>query len=462
MNTWLIQRQLERAFGRTAGFEPQLLKFVAMVDATYRQADEDRRMNEHIVQVSSTELQSANDQLRSLIKALPDTYIHLLADGTVKECQGAVEQLNGVPVWTLIGRLLADTCLAPVADQILAAARSSRACGQPQQLEVQIGSSQSTSFLDIRVAPTELGSSAVVVREVTKERQAQAQLAQAQKLEAIGQLAAGIAHEINTPTQYIGDNLRFLRDALTDVSRLLDAVERAVNASDPVAELQSLTETCSQLDLAFLRTECPSALAQSLDGVERVSHIVYSMKEFAHPDGGEKGTIDLNRVVTSATTVCRNEWKYLARLDLVLCAELPMVPAFAGDIGQVVLNLVVNAAHAIKGRFGDREQSGLITVSTYLGDDRVVLEVRDNGEGIVPEHRERIFEQFFTTKPVGQGTGQGLALVRRIVVDRHGGDVTFESKHGEGSTFRVALPLGGRYLVRQGTNGKAQPASGMS
>jgi signal transduction histidine kinase len=443
MTTWLLQRQLERVFGPGAEFDPQLQRLVAMVDATYRQNDEERRMAEHVLSTSSEELQTANDQLRSLIRALPDTYVNLLADGTVKECQGAVERLGGVPVWTLIGKRLADTCLAPVAEQIVAAARLSQTSSQPQQLEVKLGTGESAVFLDIRVAPTELGSSAVVLREVTRERRAQAQLAQAQKLEAIGQLAAGIAHEINTPTQYIGDNLRFLRDTFAEVDRLLQVVERAASSEDAADALREIAAECGRMDLGFLRSECPQALSQSLDGIERVSHIIYSMKEFAHPDRGEKDAVDLNRIATSATTVCRNEWKYVAVLDLDLCPDLPTVPAFAGDIGQVILNLVVNAAHAIKGRFGDGSREGRIGVRTRRLDATVAVEVSDNGTGIAAQHQNRIFEQFFTTKPVGQGTGQGLALVQRIVVDRHGGKVSFESRPGEGTTFRIELPLDG-------------------
>jgi signal transduction histidine kinase len=444
--TRLLQRQLEKVFGRTDGFEEPLATFVALVDAAYSQGDEERRMNAHVSRLASQELQAANAQLRSLVNVLPDMCVLLAADGTVQNCLGGVAVLHGTPTWKLVGAPIGETVLGPVAAQLLAVAAASRADGAPRQVEVRLGEGADASVLDIRVAATELDGCLLVVRDVTAQRQSQAHAAQAQKLEAIGQLAAGIAHEINTPTQYIGDNLRFLRDAFAEIEQLLLAVAGIDPAADTAAALAAVLDVRARLDLAFLRAECPLALAQSLDGVERVSHIVYSMKEFAHPDRGEKTAVDLNRVISSATTVSRNEWKYVADLALEL-GTVPQIPAYAGDLGQVVLNLVVNAAHAIKARFGGEEKGGRITLRTRAEDDRVVLEVEDNGTGIAPEHQPRVFEQFFTTKPVGQGTGQGLALVRRIVVERHGGLVSFATRCGEGTTFRIELPLDGERLA---------------
>jgi signal transduction histidine kinase len=417
------------------------------VDATYRQFDDERHVNEHVVRASSEELLAANAGMRSLINALPDTYVSLGCDGTVLDCQGANDHLCGTPILSMIGKKLGDTVLGRVADKILVAARACVQTGTALSLDVELGDGAGTAFLEVRVAPTGQAGCAVVVRDVTKDHRAQSQLVQAQKLEAIGQLAAGIAHEINTPTQYIGDNLRFLRDAFQDVLEFLSKVEQAAAEGFCGDSQQRLSEACNRLDLSFLRSECPQALSQSLDGVERVAHIVYSMKDFAHPDRGEKDTVDVNRVVTAATTVCRNEWKYVAELALELAEDLPSIPAYAGDVGQVVLNLVVNAAHAIRSRHGD-SRAGRIRVCTVATDDRIVVLVEDNGNGIPAAHRSRIFEQFFTTKPVGQGTGQGLALVRRLIVDRHGGNVTFDSREGVGTTFRFELPLNGKGLAR--------------
>jgi signal transduction histidine kinase len=448
MMSRLLRRQLERTLGAVDGFEPPLASFVAMVEATYLQAEEERRMNEHVSRLASQELQIANVQLRSLVNALPDTYMHLGGDGTIRKCEGGAVELCATPTWAFVGKHLTATALAPVAQQILAAASISRQRSTQQHIEVRLGEGAKSSFLDVRIAPMDSDSSVLVVRDVTQQHDAQAQLAQAHKLEAIGQLAAGIAHEINTPTQYIGDNLRFLRDAFGELEGLLAAVSGLEEQGDAAAALRQVVDARKQLDLAYLRSELPLALSQSLDGVERVSHIVYSMKEFAHPDRGEKAAIDLNRVIASATTVSRNEWKYLAELSLEL-GEIPQIPAFAGDLGQVVLNLVVNAAHAIKARFGGDARAGRIAVRTRAQADRVVLEVADNGSGIAPQHRERVFEQFFTTKPVGQGTGQGLALVRRLVVERHGGRIWFDTRVGEGTTFCIELPTGSQALAAE-------------
>jgi signal transduction histidine kinase len=445
MASRLLERQLGRAFGRSEGFDGPLASFLALVDATYLQADEERRMNEHVSRLSSQELHSAYAQMRSLVNALPDTCVHLAADGMITNCQGSVTQLGGAPTWSLVGKHIGVTALAPVADQLLRAAAASHTGCDARQIDVKLGDGDGASWLEIRVAPTDADGCVLIVRDVTMQRRSQAHAAQAQKLEAIGQLAAGIAHEINTPTQYIGDNLRFLRDAFAQIEQLLTAVAAIDEAADPARGLEPLLAARQSLDLGFLQAECPLALTQSLDGVERVSHIVYSMKEFAHPDRGEKSAVDLNRVVSSATTVSRNEWKYVAELQLEL-GQLPQIPAYAGDLGQVVLNLVVNAAHAIKARFAGGEKAGRITLRTLALADRVVLEVQDNGSGIAPQHRERVFEQFFTTKPVGQGTGQGLALVRRIVVERHGGWITFDTREGEGTTFRIELSTEGDKL----------------
>jgi signal transduction histidine kinase len=279
----------------------------------------------------------------------------------------------------------------------------------------------------------------LTIRDITQRRNLQAQLSQAQKLEGIGQLAAGIAHEINTPTQYIGDNLRFLNDSLQPIAAAMDEMFQAMTPGDVdvTDSLARAAERLRAIDWNFLRTEIPRAFADSLDGVERVARIVTSMKEFSHPDSNEKQTVDVNRVVTSAVNVCRHEWRQVAEVALDLDPALPGVPGFAGDLGQVVLNLVVNAAHAI----GERGELGHIEVKTRASEDGVVVTVMDDGPGIPDHVKPRIFEQFFTTKPVGKGTGQGLSLVHRIVVNRHGGKVWFESCVGKGTTFSLLLPL---------------------
>ncbi len=307
------------------------------------------------------------------------------------------------------------------------------------------------AFLNLSVTPSKPDvenrlNYILLAVDVTQRRVLETQLRQAQKLESIGHLAAGIAHEINTPTQYIGDNLRFLQDAFRDLGTLLDAhgsLLAAAKNGGPTPEIVATAEQAAQTaDVAYLQGEIPRAIGESLAGVERVSTIVRAMKEFSHPGAEEKTPVDLNRAIESTITVARNEWKYIAELETDFDPALPPVPCLPGEFNQVVLNIIVNAAHAIASKVGDGAGGkGLITVRTRQDGDWVDIRITDSGTGI-PEHaRGKIFEPFFTTKEVGKGTGQGLAIARSVVVDKHGGTITFETESGKGTTFIVRLPL---------------------
>jgi two-component system NtrC family sensor kinase len=284
-------------------------------------------------------------------------------------------------------------------------------------------------------------------KSIENERNAiEVQLRHAQKLEAIGQLAAGIAHEINTPTQYIGDNTRFVQDAFGDLSKLLAQYDKLLKACrhEP-ASPQLLTEVehaRETADLDYLLREVPKAVQQSLEGIDRVATIVRAMKEFSHPGTSQKSAVDLNHAIESTITVARNEWKYIAEVKTELDPALPPVPCLAGELNQVILNLLINATHAIAAVVGETgEKKGTINVSTRHCGDWVEILVQDSGTGIPEKIRSRIFEPFFTTKGVGKGTGQGLAISRSVVVDKHGGTIDFESQVGKGTTFRIRLPL---------------------
>jgi PAS domain S-box-containing protein len=257
------------------------------------------------------------------------------------------------------------------------------------------------------------------------------ELFQAHKLEAVGQLAAGIAHEINTPIQYIGDNLRFLQDSFPRLSRLL------AHPSDPSAPA---SEGSDPEERDFLSSEIAKACAESLDGIEHIRRIVVAMKEFAHPDEQEMGAVDLNRVVETTLLLARNEWKHVAVLEKDLDPSLPMLLGRDGEIGQVVLNLLVNAAHAVDDAAPAKSgELGTIWVSTQNCALWAELRIRDSGTGIPAEVQPKIFDAFFTTKPVGKGTGQGLTLVRSLV-QKHHGTIRFETEVGRGTTFIVRLP----------------------
>ncbi len=269
-----------------------------------------------------------------------------------------------------------------------------------------------------------------VLRDITERQRLESQLAQAQRLESIGQLASGIAHEINTPIQYIGDNGMFLEEAFRDLLKLVRVgagPDRSTGSGD--------------VDLEYLEEEIPKAINQLQEGVSHVARIVRAMKEFSHPGPLEKMAVDINRAIESTVMVCRNEWKYVADLTTDLDSDLPLVYCVAGEINQVILNLIVNAAHAISDVSKGTGQKGAIHLSTSRQEECVEIRVADTGSGIPEAIQSRIFDPFFTTKPVGKGTGQGLAIAHAVIVKKHHGAINFETTPGVGTTFVIRLPF---------------------
>lgn len=267
-----------------------------------------------------------------------------------------------------------------------------------------------------------------VQRDVSEQREIEARVNLMTKMESIGQLAAGIAHEINTPSQFINDNLSFISDCWTDAEPLLK--ESIAGLPDP-EERRALEETFA---------EVPVALEDASEGVSRIKSIVTAMREFSHPQDKFVAN-DLNHAIETTTTVARNEWKYGSQVEFDLDENLPLVPCVLGDINQALLNLVVNAAHAILSRFGEGQRKGIIRISTERVESMARICVSDNGCGIPESAQSRIFDPFFTTKKVGQGTGQGLYLAHNAIVKKHNGNLYFETKQGEGTTFIIELPL---------------------
>jgi len=302
----------------------------------------------------------------------------------------------------------------------------------------------------IRNTPGDQAQAILVARDITARKDAEAerdymeiQLRQAQKLESIGQLAAGIAHEINTPTQYIGDNTVFLREAFQTLGRVLEAqrgcLERHEQGEGLPGDLARVRRISQEADLDFLQAEIPKAITQTLEGVQRVTRIVGAMKEFSHPGSDAKTQTDLNRAIESTVTVCRNEWKYVADLELDLAPELPLVLCYPGEFNQAILNLVINAAQAIEAK--GEPTKGRIGIRTRQVGHQVEIQVQDTGCGIPQPIRARVFDPFFTTKPIGKGTGQGLSIVQLVIVGKHQGSVSVESEVGQGTTFTLRLPL---------------------
>jgi PAS domain S-box-containing protein len=287
-----------------------------------------------------------------------------------------------------------------------------------------------------------IASFLAVKEDITERRALEAELRQAQKLEGIGQLAAGVAHEINTPIQFVTDNLTFLSESWEALFSLLERYRGAVHTGavlspELVVDLAQAEQLC---DLEFIHDEVPRAIAQSLDGTRRVAKIVRAIREFSHPDLADKTEADLNEGIASTIVIARNEWKYVADLVTDLDSTLPLVICYPGDVNQVVLNLIVNAAHAIKAKL-NANGKGRIVVRTRASGAFAEISVSDTGTGVPEAIRTRIFEPFFTTKEVGTGTGQGLALAHTVVVKKHQGKIWFDTELGCGSTFFIHLPL---------------------
>ena len=282
--------------------------------------------------------------------------------------------------------------------------------------------------------------------DITERKKLELNLQHAQELEAVGGLAVGIAHEINTPIQFVGDNLRFLQDAFRSLQDLLAKYEDLRMAAGAGGIdgglLAEVSRAAEETDIEYLTEELPKALAQSLDGVERVATIVKAMKEFAHPEQKEKQAADLNQALSSTLVVAGNELRCVADVETDF-GDLPPVECHVGDLNQVFLNLLINAAHAIGAVVNGTGTKGTIRVRTWREGGWVRIAVADTGCGIAEAIRDKVFQPFFTTKGVGRGTGQGLAISRSIVVDKHGGTLTFQSEVGRGSTFMIGLPVSG-------------------
>jgi PAS domain S-box-containing protein len=394
------------------------------------------------------ELEEARERLESIMICAPAVIATISADGKVlflNRPWPLLRELDAVGgSWT---ELIEPTCHAEMA----AALSKVFASGEHAFHHVAIkGENGRQRWFSNHVGPVRIGgqvaAAVVISQDITRAKVAQEELAEAQRLASVGTLAAGVAHEINTPIQFVNDSVNFLRDAAAEVLALVDQLQRLpqmmLNSPASPEVLQALREAAravEQADLDYLRENMPAAIARSLDGLDRVSKIVRSMKEFSHPAQNEMAPADLTRAIQSTLTVSAGEYKYVADLETEL-GELQDVVCHVNDINQVVLNIVVNAAHAIGDRMKVHGRRGTIKVRTERQDGFVLIAISDTGGGIPEDIQARVFDPFFTTKEVGRGTGQGLAIARSIVEDKHHGTLTFESQPGIGTTFFIRLP----------------------
>jgi len=286
-----------------------------------------------------------------------------------------------------------------------------------------------------------------IARDISERKKIEAQQRHAQKLESIGQLASGIAHEINTPIQYTTDNTHFLKDSFREIETILKSYNRLYESvkegGQTKAIIKEIEKTTSEIDLEYLRAEIPKAISQSLEGLDNVAKIVSAMKQFAHPGMDEKILTDINKAIQSTITISRNEWKYVAEMVTDFDSSMPMIPCLPGEFNQVILNIIVNAAHAVGDTAAIKSGGkGTIKVTTRREGRWAEIRISDTGPGIPKGIRDRIFDPFFTTKEVGKGSGQGLAISHSVIVKKHGGTIGFETEINRGTTMTIRLPIG--------------------
>jgi PAS domain S-box-containing protein len=413
--------------------------------------------------VAEQKLRQASAETELFLQSIPSILIGLDAKGHITRWNRSAAEVFGLSTDDVLGRPI-DNCgiqwLHPGMNAEVARWLQTESSYRCEDMAYERGKSRHYAGFNVRRIEGDASREPRFIltgAEVTDRKALEEQLRQAQKLEAIGQLAAGIAHEINTPTQYVGDNTRFLQDSWGTIANLLQLsrnLRQQAEAGETAKELlEKFDQAVAESDLDYLLQEVPRAIEQSLDGVQRVAKIVRAMKDFSHPGSQEKRAVNINKAIESTVAVARHEWKYVATVVTEFQEDLPPVPCLIGEFNQVILNLIINAAHAIAAAGGEGQQEkGTITIRTRRQKEWAEIAVEDTGTGIPAEIGSRIFEPFFTTKPVGQGTGQGLALAHSVIVKLHQGQIWFESEVGRGTTFFLRLPLQAEAKTHEQTN----------
>jgi two-component system, NtrC family, sensor kinase len=398
------------------------------------------------VQKRTQELSKAQAYLESLFNAVADGIAVFRLDGTFVDGNRALLKLYGHSIKEMREKRLRDFVPYDLQSDVSKWKWELLEQGSLSLETVNLHSDGSTFPIYLMAAlmrddqgePTGLVLS---IRDIGERERIRAQMELSQKMESIGQLAAGIAHEINTPIQFIGDNTRFMKDSFEDAFAFYSSIQKTLCPRLDKECHDLIHDLAEEHGMTFLESEVPVAIHQTLEGLGQVSRLVQAMRSFSHP-GRARVMADLNKAIESTVVISRNEWKYAAEVDMQLDPELPEVRCVVGEINQVILNLIVNAAHAIESKQGDRKGPlGQILIRTSLRRDFVQVSISDTGTGIAEDQIHRIFDPFFTTKEVGKGTGQGLSIAHGIIVKKHGGLISVESKLGEGTTFQIRLPL---------------------
>jgi len=456
----LLERQLRRLDLQRVAPPAQEAwqELLERISRAYEAIDRERYLVEHSILVASREMQELNakvtkehEKLTGVFRVAPVGLATADQEGRILDFNQALEGIVGHAAQQAIGRCLWDFMSAEdgaateTAYRAVIAGKMSTSQSQ-RRLITKDGRVVS---VDLRLTglPDEEGKTQLVIasmEDVTGKDQLEVELRHSQKLESVGRLAAGIAHEINTPIQFVGDNVNFLSGAFEQLISLCNsyraACEKAAGAPLSTEDIAGLKRDEELADFEYVRANVATSIASTIDGVGRVARIVQSMKAFAHPDQGERAAADLNAALRDTLTVATNELKYVAKV-VTDFGTIPAIPCLVSDLNQVFLNLLVNAAHAIGDVVGTTGKLGVIRVRTYQEGSVVVIAISDTGTGIPEAVRGRIFDPFFTTKEVGKGTGQGLAMARAVVVEQHGGALTFETELGKGTTFFVRIPF---------------------
>lgn len=390
--------------------------------------------------------------LQVLIDSIPYPIFYKDAKGFYLGCNTAFEAFIGYQREQVVGSTVYDVAPAELADVYHKADNDLIEKGGIQKYETQVryadGSLHEVYFskATFRDSKGMIGGLIGIMIDMTDQREIERQLRQAQKMETVGQLASGVAHEINTPVQFVLNNITYLRDSLQDLFDLMNSCRSFLKGErhNPLigSRINHILDEMGLDESDQRRYDLLETVDESIEGLEQITQVVQAIKEFAHPSGGEKTTFSIGEVIKRTVTVSRNEWKNLAEMTLELDPDLPQIIGYPSEIEQVFLNLILNAAQAIgTSRRRRPEQMGSIMIRTGRDGDWVTASVSDNGDGIPEKYRERVFDPFFTTKIVGEGSGQGLTICYAIIVEKHGGKLTFTTETDKGTTFHIRLPI---------------------
>ncbi|OIQ44950.1 MAG: histidine kinase [Gammaproteobacteria bacterium MedPE] len=404
----------------------------------------DERLNKAKITIEENAIRE-----KSIVEQMADGLLTMNASGVIESANSAANSMFGREGNSLVGlqfnSLMNDTELDKTLDE--------------EQLSDYLNNTVVTKGIkkDGTNFPIEINFSKIlvtslqqelfncVVRDISQRVLMEGQLRQSQKLESMGQLSAGIAHEINTPTQYVSDNIMFLNTAFENCLKIIEKAQVLTNKQHTEItqqELEDIHTIFVENDIDFIISEIPLAVTQSIEGLQRVKKIIGAMKSFSHSNQGEMSRVNIVEAIESTIIISRSEWRYIAELKTQYAEELPYIKCLRDEFNQVILNFIVNAAHAIEEKYSnDSAELGQIYIEVSSEDDSITIIIKDDGIGMSSDVKEKIFSPFYTTKGVGKGTGQGLSLAYSVIVEKHKGSITVTSEPMMGTTFNIMLPV---------------------